>query len=53
MNLVNATRMPAAYTVTVGPDGRDSMVVVVKGTFTIPDRPDHARGSPRNRCRRP
>ena len=38
MKLVNATRMPAAYTLGMTPDGREALVVVVKGTFTIPER---------------
>ena len=35
MDLLNATRMKAAYTMGVKPDGRELLVVVVKGTFTI------------------
>ncbi len=38
MDLLNATRMPAAYTMGVEPDGRERLVVVVKGTFTLPRR---------------
>ncbi len=37
MNLVNATKMEAGYTMGVQPDGRELLMVVVKGTFTIPD----------------
>jgi len=36
MNLINATKMAAGYTMGTQPDGRELLVVVVKGTFTIP-----------------
>ena len=36
MELINATKMVAGYTMGMKPDGRESLVVVVKGTFTIP-----------------
>jgi hypothetical protein len=36
MELLNATGMPAGYTLGMQPDGRELLVVVVKGTFTIP-----------------
>ncbi len=36
MNLINATKMQAGYTMGIQPDGRELLVVVVKGTFTIP-----------------
>ena len=36
MELMNATKMIAGYTMGMRPDGRESIVVVVKGTFTIP-----------------
>ena len=36
MQLINATKMEAGYTMAVQPDGRELLVVVVKGTFTIP-----------------
>ncbi|MFY4727921.1 DUF2169 family type VI secretion system accessory protein [Nitrospira sp. BLG_2] len=39
MELLNATKMQAGYTMGVAPDGRESLVVVVKGTFHIPDKP--------------
>ena len=39
MDLLNATRMPAAYTMGAAPDGRERLVVVVKGTFTLPCTP--------------
>src|SRR5207249_61674 len=36
MNLVNTTKMQAGYTMGIQPDGRELLVVVVKGTFIIP-----------------
>ncbi len=36
MHLHNGTRMKAAYTMGVNPSGRESLVVVVKGTYLIP-----------------
>lgn len=36
MDLLNSTGMQAAYTQGTDKDGRDSLVVVVKGTFRIP-----------------
>ncbi|GAA0358959.1 DUF2169 domain-containing protein [Bowmanella denitrificans] len=36
MELINATNMPAAYTQGMDKSGRESLVVVVKGTFTLP-----------------
>ena len=36
MELINATKMVAGYTMGLRPDGRELIVVVVKGTFTIP-----------------
>ena len=36
MQLINATKMKAGYTMGMKPDGRQLLVVVVKGTFTIP-----------------
>jgi len=36
MRLINATKMEAGYTMAVRPDGREMLVVVVKGTFSIP-----------------
>lgn len=36
MELINATKMVAGYTMGLRPDGRELVVVVVKGTFTIP-----------------
>jgi hypothetical protein len=37
MELINATKMEADYTMGLQPDGRELIVVVVKGTFTIPE----------------
>jgi hypothetical protein len=39
MRLINATGMQAGYTMGLQPDGRELLVVVVKGTFTIPKNP--------------
>lgn len=41
MELINATKMIAGYTMGMRPDGRELLVVVVKGTFGLPksDRP--------------
>lgn len=36
MELLNATRLMAAYTQGLAPDGRESLVVVAKGTFDLP-----------------
>ena len=36
MNLLNATPYPASYTLGLDPDGREHLVIVVKGTFQIP-----------------
>ena len=36
MNLINATKMQAGYTLGLDKDARESLVVVVKGTFLIP-----------------
>jgi hypothetical protein len=36
MNLTNATKFPAAYTMGLEPSGRELLVVVMKATFTIP-----------------
>ncbi len=37
MELLNATKMQAGYTMGLAPDGRESLVVVVKGTFRFPE----------------
>jgi hypothetical protein len=36
VELINATRMVAGYTLGMEPDGRELLVVVVKGTFRLP-----------------
>jgi hypothetical protein len=36
MELVNATRLIAGFTLGVEPSGRESLVVVIKGTFRLP-----------------
>lgn len=36
MELINATRMTAGYTMGLEPSGRELLVVVVKGTFVLP-----------------
>jgi len=38
MQLINATKMITGYAMGMRPDGRELIVVVVKGTFTIPAR---------------
>ncbi len=40
MELLNATKMQAGYTLGVDSDGRESLVVAVKGTFSIPQYPE-------------
>ncbi len=42
MNLINATKMQAGYTMGMEPSGRELLVVVVKGTFTIPPKGEEA-----------
>ena len=37
MNLTNATKFPAAFTMGMEPSGRELLVVVVKATFAIPE----------------
>ena len=37
MNLLNATSMQAAWTMGIDPSGREHVVVVIKGTYLIPD----------------
>lgn len=36
MDLINATQMASGYTMGMDPDGREHLLVVVKGTFSIP-----------------
>ena len=42
MEIVNATKMIAGYTMGMDPAGRESVVVAVKGTFGIPSSPKHS-----------
>jgi hypothetical protein len=42
MNLVNATKLVAGYTMATDKTGREWLVVVAKGTYGIPDHPDRA-----------
>jgi hypothetical protein len=43
MEILNATRMVAGYTLGIEPSGREHIVVVVKGTFAIPERSEEGR----------
>ncbi|MBC7943819.1 MAG: DUF2169 domain-containing protein, partial [Burkholderiales bacterium] len=43
MELINATRMVAGYTMGMEPSGRELLVVVVKGTFRIPKTGEEVR----------
>lgn len=43
MDLLNATGMQAGYTMGMKPDGREMLVVAVKGTFTLPKTGDEPR----------
>ncbi len=43
MELLNATGMQAGYTMGMRPDGRELLVVVVKGTFEIPKGAEEPR----------
>jgi hypothetical protein len=43
MELLNATKMQAGYTLGVRPDGRELLVVAVKGTFKIPAHEEEPR----------
>lgn len=42
MELINATRMTAGYNMGLEPSGRELLVVVIKGTFRIPQAGDTA-----------
>ena len=37
MELINATRMVAGYNMGLEPSGRELLVVVIKGTFVLPE----------------
>lgn len=39
MNLINATKMVAGYTLGLDKDARETLVVIVKGTFDFPNKP--------------
>ena len=41
MNLINATKLVAGYTMATDKTGREWLVVVAKGAYAIPDLPDH------------
>ena len=43
MELLNATGMPAGYTLGMQPDGRELLVVAIKGSFTIPQNGEAPR----------
>jgi hypothetical protein len=43
MELINATRMIAGYTMGMEPSGRELLVVVVKGTFQLPENREAIR----------
>ena len=43
MELLNATKMIAGYTHGMRPDGRELLVVVIKGTFDLPRNGEAAR----------
>jgi hypothetical protein len=43
VDLINATRMVAGYTMGTEPSARESLVVVVKGTFHLPKAGEQAR----------
>jgi hypothetical protein len=49
MILLNGTRMPAAWIVGIDPSARERLVVVVKGTFLIPDDEGPAELAPESR----
>ena len=42
MELINATRMQAGYTLGMEPSGREHVVVAVKGTYSIPETAEAA-----------
>lgn len=43
MELINATRMLAGYTMGMEPSGRELLVIVIKGTFRIPQNGEEVR----------
>ena len=42
MELINATRLQAAYTMGMEPSGRELLVVAIKGTFRLPANPQES-----------
>ncbi|MCK7582587.1 MAG: hypothetical protein MZV65_48105 [Chromatiales bacterium] len=51
MELINATRMVAGYTMGMEPSGRELLVVVIKGTFRLPKRRRGCASCTTNSCR--
>lgn len=49
MDLLNSTGMQAGYTMGMRPDGRELLVVAVKGTFTIPKQGEQVKLADRQR----
>jgi hypothetical protein len=43
MEIINATRMTTGYNMGVEPSGRESLVVVIKGTFVLPNNGEAVR----------
>jgi hypothetical protein len=43
MELINATRMVAGYAMGIAPSGRESLIVVIKGTFCLPKPGEEVR----------
>lgn len=43
MELINATRMQAGYTMGMEPSGRELLVIVIKGTFVLPTPGEEVR----------
>jgi hypothetical protein len=52
MELLNATRMQAAYTMGTEPSAREHLVVAVKGTFAISDDGEPGSHRPHPSCSR-
>jgi hypothetical protein len=43
VELINATRMVVSYNLGLDANGRESLVVVIKGTFVLPKRGEPVR----------
>ena len=43
MELLNATKMVSGYTMGMRPDGRELLVVIIKGTFELPKNGERAQ----------